>query len=136
MLADRKDELRVLMSEGKPGRLRAVPKPSTSRNSGVQARLLLWLVRRECTFLYIPQLVQLECHSFISVRQVVKAWVLTWPDRGPRLPLHYTFVSLHLPVDLLLFCPLSPVAIICLYVCHSSVCIGCLASMCMSLSII
>lgn len=42
----------MLMSEGKLGRLRAVPKPSTSRNLGVQAKLLLWLVRKECTALY------------------------------------------------------------------------------------
>lgn len=52
MLVDRKDKLRVLMPEGKPGRLRAVPKPSTSRNLGVQAKLLLWTVRKEYTFLY------------------------------------------------------------------------------------
>lgn len=37
----------MLMSVGKPGRIRAVPKPSTSRNLGFQAKLLLWLVRKE-----------------------------------------------------------------------------------------
>lgn len=42
----------MLMSVGKPGRIRAVPKPSTSRNLGFQAKLLLWLVRKECKALY------------------------------------------------------------------------------------
>ena len=37
---------------------------------------------------------QLECCSFISVKQVVKAWVLSWPNWGPGLSLQYTFVSL------------------------------------------
>lgn len=42
----------MLMTEGKPGRLRAVPTPSTSRTLGVQAKLPLWLVRKEGKALY------------------------------------------------------------------------------------
>lgn len=58
------------------------------QNLGVQGKLL------EASY-GLHSLSQLGPYSFISTEQVVKTWVLSWPDWSPRF-----FVYIHLSIHI------------------------------------